>query len=295
MLYGRFHGNRASFMAKGKRRALYDKQLEHDIVIHETVEFVVIVALVALLLGFIAMVGIHLQAGHVPFGPMVYLMSSFTLLHCVYLTGWRRALCFFALTVVLSFAFEYAGVHTGAVFGSYRYTTDLGVEILGTVPVVILPAYFLVVYPGYLMGNLLTRGKPLGHHARLPAILWASLLTAAIATAWDLTLEPEMVHDAKAWIWEEGGPYFGIPFHNFIGWLVTTFTISLVYRLVEKRVPLHPLGRGRKRVVLLPLLGYAGLCVGDILMADPVGIRVIAPFAMGVPVVAAAMRLFEPE
>lgn len=282
-------------LKKGTRRALYDKQLEHDIEVHETVEFVLIVGLVALLLGLIGMAGLHLKAGHVPFGPMVYLFTAFTLLHAVYMTGWRRALCFFTLTAGISFAFEYAGVHTGSVFGRYHYTKDLGVEILDTVPLVILPAYFLVVYPGYVMGNLLTRGKPLGNHARLPAILWASLLTAAIATAWDLTLEPEMVHDAKAWVWEEGGPYFGIPFHNFAGWLVTTFTIALVYRLVEKRVPLHPLGRGHRHVVLFPLLGYAGLCVGDILMADPVGTRVIAPFAMGLPVVAAGIRLFEPE
>lgn len=276
-------------------RDLYDGQLDEGIVVRESVEFVFLAICTVLVLVSIGVLGLRISASEIPFQPMVYSLSTFALVHACYVLGWRRGLVLFGLTMGISFAFEYVGVHTGVVFGRYHYTRELGPEILDTVPLVILPAYFLVLYPGYLMGNLLTRGHPVARHTALPAVLWASLLTAMIASAWDLTLEPAMVHDAKAWVWEEVGPYFGIPFHNFAGWIATTFVIALGYRLLEKRVPLRPLGRVRPIVMALPVISYAGLCISDVLLADPVGTRVIALFAMGIPLVAASVRLLEPR
>jgi putative membrane protein len=53
-------------------------------------------------------------------------------------------------------------------------------------------------------------------------------LVAALAfTAWDLYLDPQMV-TRGLWAWAEPGGYFGIPWVNFLGWLVTAFIITYV-------------------------------------------------------------------
>jgi uncharacterized membrane protein len=46
-----------------------------------------------------------------------------------------------------------------------------------------------------------------------------------------------------AWVWTRGGPYYGVPLRNFLGWIVTTFTVYLLYRSVERRWTLQQIGR----------------------------------------------------
>jgi putative membrane protein len=114
-------------------------------------------------------------------------------------------------------------------------------------------------------------------------------------SAWDLTMDPVMVGEVKAWVWDNGGPYFGIPFRNFFGWVLTTFTISTAYRLLERGIPLKPLGRAHRGFIILPLIGYASLCLGDLLVGFPLGTRVLAPFTMGTAFLATLMRMYGPE
>jgi uncharacterized membrane protein len=96
----------------------------------------------------------------------------------------------------------------------------------------------------------------------------------------------------KAWIWEQGGPYFGVPTQNFIGWLLTTFTVYGVYRLYERRTAPRPMGPLSKSIVMMPLITYGALMISDTIAAGNVEpMPVIAAFVMGLPLVAAAMRL----
>jgi putative membrane protein len=278
-----------------KRRSFYDPLAEQEIHVNPAVEVALLILLGVLFAAYVAVLVYRITVPKLPFQAMVYTFASLSLVHAIYLLGWRRALAVFALTVGLSFGFEYVGVRTGLIFGRYVYTHVLGPEILGTVPLVIPLAYFMVIYPSAMVANLLTRGRPTGKHRTLAGILAAALLTAGVTTAWDLALDPVMVHDVRAWIWEEAGPYFGIPFHNFYGWVATTFTIALTWRLVERQIPMKPLGRAYRLFLLLPLAAYGGLGFGDLLIADPTGIRVIVPFAMGLPLFAAVLRLFGPE
>ena len=62
---------------------------------------------------------------------------------------------------------------------------------------------------------------------------WSGLafvgFSALAMAAWDLALDPKMVAWGF-WVWAEPGGYFGIPWSNFIGWLLTTALITLVVR-----------------------------------------------------------------
>lgn len=46
----------------------------------------------------------------------------------------------------------------------------------------------------------------------------------------DLVIDPIAVHGLKIWTWDEKGPYFDIPTHNFLGWFFLSLPIfALLY------------------------------------------------------------------
>ncbi len=48
-------------------------------------------------------------------------------------------------------------------------------------------------------------------------------------------LDPVWSTIARAWIWTDGGSYFGVPITNFIGWYGNTFLIYLLFALYLRR------------------------------------------------------------
>ena len=104
---------------------------------------------------------------------------------------------------------------------------------------------------------------------RVAGIAAASVLTALVMTAWDLTTDPVMAGTVGAWVWVDGGPYFGIPMENFLGWVVVVAVICLVYRWTEPAVPLRPMGSPKRWIALGPLIGYGTMALGDALVGLP--------------------------
>ena len=226
-----------------------------------------------------------------PFQDLVPIFAVFSLLHAMFMLGWRRAMAFFAVSSLLSLGAELAGVRTGLVFGKYCYTDALGPKFLGDVPYVIPLAWFMMIYPAYVIASLALDGQPTMKGGRFGRLCYFALVAGLIMTAWDLTLDPYMVDVPKAWVWEDKGPYFGIPFHNYVGWVATTFLVFLIYAALEKKIPLRPLGRIERHVIALPLVTYAFMSVGDVVIGYPEATRLISPFAMGIGLVAAVTRL----
>lgn len=254
-----------------------------------------VTAILLLLAAQITLLGYEVALGHFPFSAMTYVFSALVFVHAVTLVGWRQALAFFWVAVITAFVMEHLGLKTGVIFGRYAYTDVLGPKVFGSVPLPIMLAYFMVIWPCHMLANLLLRGKAIARFGRISWRIWASLLTALIMTAWDLVLDPVMVRDGQAWVWLDGGAYFGIPFRNFVGWVLTTFIISLLCRSLEMRIPRRPLGNAHRWVVMLPIIGYACLCIGAFFLGTPDDTKAIAPFAMGIPLLAGVMVLFRPN
>lgn len=239
--------------------------------------------------------GTQLVTGtRLPFDQMTVFFSLFVISHACYMLGWKRALAFFAATALIGFTFEYVGVKTGAIFGRYYYTDVLGWKILGTVSWPIPLAYFMVLYPATMMANLLLHGSVVTEELPLKGSVYAALVAAMVMSAWDLSMDPYMAGEQKAWVWVDGGPYFNIPMRNFAGWVLTTFTAGLAYRVIEHRIPLKPLGQMKPWIVTLPLLCYGVLIVGDFALGYPEATKVIPPFVMGVALIASLLRMFQP-
>lgn len=270
----------------------HDDHLERDVDYNPVLEWIVLGVLGLLIAGMAAAAGYRIYLKDLPFQTMTLVFSSLVLLHGIYMMGWRRGLALFGIALGVGFLMEYLGVKTGWIFGRYHYTDVLNPKLLGTVPAVIPLAWFMVLYPSHQMANLMLTGRSVGGPKGVWATGFAALLTAMILTAWDLVMDPVMVLDVKAWVWETGGGYYGIPFHNFAGWVLTGAIASGLYRAVEPRLELRPLGRTSPFFLVLPLVGYGALCIGDLVVGNPPSTRAIAPFAMGIPLLAAMLKLY---
>lgn len=213
--------------------------------------------------------------------PLCLLLSSW--LHAWFSLGLGHSLAFLGLTVVISWVLEQVGVATGWVYGTYHYTDLLGPKV-GHVPLLIPVSWFMMSYPSYVISNVILDGRPVSRWSGARHWLCASVLGALVMTAWDVAMDPLMSGAPHgAWIWHNPGPYFGVPLHNFVGWVTTTFAIHGVYRLFERSHPSHPLGVLGPQAASLPVWAYGAMMSANVAAGGPEALRWITLIVMGVP------------
>jgi len=220
------------------------------------------------------------------------------LLHFAAWTRWRTALTGLLAMYVIAYVSEFLGTHTGWVFGRYFYSpTDIG-PLLFEVPILLPLAYFSMGYCSYQVVRILLRNV----NRRLGGVelVLTSLLSAVVMTGLDIVSDPIAATLFHKWTWEDGGAYFGVPPHNFYGWLGTTFTFFIVVSLiVNTRANTALLARGHGTgfwaqgivlyasfglgVALNPLLGRTGEIYDSMAM--------LAVFMLAVPILAAVQAL----
>ena len=108
------------------------------------------------------------------------------------------------------------GVTTGLPFGRYHYTGALIPPVLGRVPAPITCAWLMIVLGSLVAARLYTPRT----HRGLTVIIAATL-----ATGLDACLEPTAFHVKAYWLWEQSGPYYGVPTLNFAGWFVAALVV----------------------------------------------------------------------
>ncbi|MBX3082754.1 MAG: carotenoid biosynthesis protein [Anaerolineae bacterium] len=219
------------------------------------------------------------------------MLTMFSIAHALYVLGWRNTLVFFTLSAVISWAFEQAGVTAGVIYGSYHYTDELGLKV-GAVPLLIPLAWFMMIYPSYVIANLIVDAKPTGSQGGFRHLIALAAVSAIVVTAWDLLIDPVLSNLPRPmWVWEQGGPYFGVPIQNYVGWLLTTFTIYLTYRLYERRFKPQPTIPVTTTVAAMPLVAYGLMMLGTMTAGGPNALMVIGPIVMGIPLLLAARQL----
>lgn len=213
---------------------------------------------------------------------LVFVM--FALTHCIAIEGLWRTAVFFAISAVVSYGMEEIGVRTGVIYGAYHYSNLLGAK-LGDVPVIIPLAWFMMIYPSWMVARALLHGVDTHSISGLTA---QAVVAAWVMTAWDLAMDPRMAAGGT-WVWENGGDYFGVPLRNYVGWLLTTF---LVYWVVGW------LGRGEERRAAasklfysMPVIVYAAFTVRYVTPSHFPALQVVALFAMGMPALVALIQL----
>ena len=161
--------------------------------------------------------------------------TLFAFMHGSRRLGWPTMLTFFAIAFAVSWCLESLSIATGFPFGHYHYTDKLGPR-LGTVPLLIMPAYFAMCYVSWNLAHIVL--DKFDHRADTLQRFAVPVIAAFIMVMWDLSMDPSRATLSQAWIWHKGGGYFGVPFVNFMGWYLTVYLIFQILALVlQKQQP----------------------------------------------------------
>lgn len=152
----------------------------------------------------------------------------FALFHGAMLCTTRGILIFFAICLVVGNVFENLGVCSGFPFGRYCCTDVMGPKLFA-VPILLGLAYLGMAYLSWTLARVILGGM------RNPLIglrmVTVPLVAAFIMVAWDLAMDPVWSTIVHAWIWRDGGAYYGVPISNFLGWYVTVFLIFQLFAI----------------------------------------------------------------
>jgi uncharacterized membrane protein len=210
---------------------------------------------------------------------------GFALLHCTATEGPRRTALFFSISAIVSYLLEELGVRSGIIYGPYHYSDLLGPK-LGHVPIIIPLAWFMMIYPSWTVARALLKSISLPFIAGLTL---QAVVAALIMTAWDVVMDPGMAA-AGNWIWEKGGAYFGVPRHNYLGWLLTTFLVYWIAGWLWRNQPhtLYP----PSLFAALPVIVYSFLALRYVAANRFPALQLVALFAMGTPSLLALTQVF---
>lgn len=167
--------------------------------------------------------------------PMYVFFAALPLVivHSVRRYGWKGATFFFIVTYILSNFWENLSIYTGFPFGNYHYTGD---PKLIEVPVFIGIAYISLGYTCMQVANSIF-GEIDTRLNKVSSALVFSIMAAICMTVYDLATDPQASTLISAWVWEDGGAFFGVPVKNFMGWWFCTFSFYLPFALFLKKNP----------------------------------------------------------
>ena len=166
---------------------------------------------------------------------------------------------------------ESLSLRTGFPFGHYYFTTIMGPQIF-QLPLLLALAYLGIGYVAWILAILITGGPD--EPIRGPRLVTVPLLASFIMLAWDLSMDPDWSTLDRAWIWRDGGAYFGVPASNFFGWFLTAYCYYQTFSLYCGARPV--LGPPKQRRFWYPpILTYVFCALGNLLilklpMAPPV-------------------------
>jgi len=200
----------------------------------------ILVVLVGLLLVYAFSRVLQIFTGQIPMLAIVALhvvpAAAFAWIHGALLYRLKGIFVFFFICVVIGNVAENIGVRTGLPFGHYYFTNLMGPKIL-VVPILLGVAYIGMGYVSWTLSRLIL--GQVESHVSASSVVAIPLVASFLMVAWDLAMDSIWSTVLHAWIWQQGGAYFGVPLSNFLGWYLTNFAIFLTFALYLKGRPLQ--------------------------------------------------------
>ena len=150
----------------------------------------------------------------------------------IHAKGLKRGLILLFSLGLYALLVESSAIHTGFPYGDFIYNNLLGQKVFGLTPWTVAFAWPPILLLSYWFTRSLTR-------LNLVCKPWkVAVLTAVVATAVDLVLDPAAVN-LGFWQWREPGFFYGVPIVNFMGWLLSCFVGALILHFLwgKKEVP----------------------------------------------------------
>ncbi|MDD1763443.1 MAG: carotenoid biosynthesis protein [Methanobacteriaceae archaeon] len=150
--------------------------------------------------------------------------------------GWKKGIITILVFSIYALVIETLAIITGFPYSPFQYTGLIGTKLFGYTPFTV-PFAYVPLFLGciYLAGRLtLFQEKNMdmvdGRSDLRPKILFI-LGTAALVLAADLVLDPAAVA-LNFWNYLWPGFFYGVPFMNFLGWILTGVLASGLALLV---------------------------------------------------------------
>jgi putative membrane protein len=193
--------------------------------------------------------------------------AIFAWVHGSILYRWRGMAAFTVFCLGAGAACESLSLRTGFPFGHYFFTGFMGPKVL-QLPILLVLAYLGIGYCSWVLSLLILgyRSKPLTRASTIALPLLASF----IMVLWDLSMDAVWSTLDRAWIWRDGGRFFGVPVSNFLGWYFTAFLFYQAFALYCRAhpVPQLPSSRSYWRAAIV----CYGICASGNLLVFKAGL-----------------------
>jgi uncharacterized membrane protein len=194
--------------------------------------------------------------------------------------GLRTFLVFAAICIVIGNSIENLGVATGFPYGRYEFLQLMGPKLFH-VPILLGLAYIGMAWVSWQVAQaILQLPAPLTAAPTGLRILALPAVASFVMVAWDLAQDPVWATILHGWDWHEGGPWFGVPVSNYLGWYLNVFLIYTCFALYQR----HALQPARPEPSLWPRLAFYALCAaGNVLQLFSPSVRLIVHDPAGTP------------
>lgn len=136
--------------------------------------------------------------------------------------GWKRAATILFALGAFAVAIESIAISTGFPYGHFQYGDKIGVKWFGLVPWTVPFSWPPLVLGAMALSRRFFPKKRL----ILGAVFFLLLI--------DALLDPGAVQQGF-WSYDAGGKYYGVPFSNFCGWIVSGAIGALIFRVLSAR------------------------------------------------------------
>jgi uncharacterized membrane protein len=190
------------------------------------------------------------------FRPYVFLFLAAFLFAAIQLIGWPRTWRFWLISWTTAFVCEFSSTRNGIPFGWYYYNgSTAGQELyVFNVPFMDSISFSFLLYAAYCVALCLllpfaqssSGTQPLLKPLRFDLAArtnWSVLLLTAFLFAFiDMVIDPVALRGdrwflGKIYYYPDPGIHFGVPFANYVGWVVVGFISLAIYVLLERRLP----------------------------------------------------------
>ena len=161
----------------------------------------------------------------------------------------RGTLVFAGICIVVGNIIENLGVATGFPYGHYYFAELMGPKLFH-VPILLGLAYIGMAYVSWTLGSLIV--------GRSSGLFAVPIVASFIMVAWDLAQDPVWATILHGWVWRDGGPWFGVPISNYLGWFATVFLIYLCFALYLRSKPAAAATANGRPAILFYALCAAG-------------------------------------
>ena len=222
----------------------------------------------------------------------VLFLSTMTLLYFSYMRGWKTGISLLLFLAIYCWAVEDLSIHTGFPFGHYYYSDMLGFKIDVTPGLLGFNYFWMLVIPAYFIANLITDGTPFSSAKTIKGLLFTAFITAIIVAGIDMVVDPLNATRLHEWVWTKNSytGYYGIPYVNFLGYIIVMTPAYYILKMMEKNYDSKPIGPLSKSIVAIPLIIYF---VSFVLYAAPglAGVFLVGLFTMIFPLILAVNKL----